>query len=485
MGKRAVPERTPPARLNGSLMPRGLREKLRVAFCLMSVVPLLVLGYILTNYVFPHIKSPGELSLVTGLAAGITFLGLAVARGLILPVIKMSWEAQAIAEGQLEREVDARAPDEVGQLGVALNQITQRVRENMTQLRAYGEQTHHLNLEINRRILALSNLLQVSNLITQSTPVEETITFILEKLTQLDEAEFNCLLATTEEENTFLVRAAVGADSAQVQALLHTKLVAPWLAKVLTEHRILVLDGREAASRGGEMFQQLVGMTNGVCQPMVSMGKGVGLLISANRKENFTFEEETLELLKVFGKQMAIAVENDLLTRRAEELKVTDELTGLYNASYMTTRLDEEVRRAIRYHRPCSLAILNLDGFRQLQELQGGLAAEGVLKQIAQLLKSQIGEVDRAGRIGPDEFSLILPERNKREAIELAEAIRRRIEQTVFANGPQPMAGGLTLSGGVSENPLDGSTAGELFAKAKEAVKLAKLQGKNRIVASG
>ncbi|MBI3318301.1 MAG: diguanylate cyclase [Candidatus Omnitrophica bacterium] len=486
MGERTASKRiVNPNPLHRSLLPKGLKEKLIVAFSLMSVVPLLILGHVLTNYVFPYLGPVGDLSLVAGLAVLIAFLGYAVAKGMVNPVIKLAAEAKAIAEGHLERQVEVRSPDEVGTLGSALNQITQRVRENMAQLRVYGEQTKHMNLEINRRILTMSHLLQVSNLITQQAKVEEVTTFILEKLAQTEEAELNCYLEPTGEPSAFLVRGAQGMDSTQVSALFNSKVVAPWLARILEERRVLVIDGERAQSEEGKLCQQLFGMTNAVCQPLVSIGHGIGILISANRKADFTFTEDCLELLKVFARQMSIAIENDLLSKRAEELKVIDELTGLYNAGYVKNRLEEEVRRAIRYHRPCSLILMNLDHFKRFQDLYGGLAAEGALKQVADLLREQVTEVDRIGRMGADEFALILPEKNKREAIDLAEAIRRRVEGHAFTNGSRAIAGVLTFSGGVSENPLDGSSGEELMAKALEAMKQAKGQGKNRVIASG
>jgi diguanylate cyclase (GGDEF)-like protein len=245
----------------------------------------------------------------------------------------------------------------------------------------------------------------------------------------------------------------------------------------------MVLDSASASGHEQEMLEQLFGMTNAVCQPLVSIGQEVGILISANRKPDFTFVDDAKELLGVFAKQMAIAMENDILQKRAEELKVIDELTGLYNANYMKSRLEEEIRRAIRYHRPCSLVLLNVDGFRQVQDLYGGLAAEQLVKQAADLLKGQASEVDRVGRMSSDEFALILPERNKREAIELAEAVRQRIEGNSFANGPKPLGQRVTISGGVSENPLDGVNAEALLMKAQEALHKAKRDGKNKVVA--
>ena len=484
MGKRPVSTGTLPHPVTSSLLPRGLREKLVVAFGLGSVIPLLVLGYVVNVYVFPHLNSLWNLSLVVGLAAFISFLGFAVIRSFVLPMVRLASQAQAIAQGELDREVDEGAPDEVGSLGTALNQITQRVRDNMAQLREYGEQTKQLNLEINRRILTLSHLLQVSSLISQSAKIEEVLTFILERLIQLDEAEFNCLLELHGKGDVFMVRSCVGADPRQAKVLQGSEISSPWLTRVLQEGRVVVVDERNHFFEGKELLQHAFGMTNAVLQPIVSMRQGIALLISANRRSSFSFQEDCLDLLKVFGKQAAIAIENDLLIKRAEELKVIDELTGLYNAAYMKGRLGEEVRRAIRYHRPCSLILLNLDDFQQVQELYGALAAEGALHQMAELLKSQVTEVDRVGRVGPDEFALILPEKNKREAIELAESIRHEVEEHVFTNGSAKLPYPLHLSAGISENPLDGASGEELFSKAVEALQVAKNRGKNRVMAA-
>jgi len=465
-----------------SILPTGLREKLIVAFSLMSIIPLLVLGYVVSLYVFPQIREIGNLSLVVALAIGIALLGLAVTWGFVMPVVRLASEAQAIAHGELDRQVEVEAGDEVGSIGSALNQITQRVRDNMAQLHAYGEETKHLNLEINRRILTLSHLLQVSNLIGQSAKIEEVMAFILEKLAQVEETELNCLLELDSQGGVFTVRGCVGSDVAQ--ALQGARISSPWLEKVLREGRLVVVDQERASAQGQTFLNGQWGMTNAVLQPIVSVGRGIAVLISANRKKDFVFHGEILDLLKVFGKQAAIAVENDMLVKRAEELKVIDELTGVYNAGYMKNRLEEEIQRAMRYQRSCSLIVLNLDNFRKIQDLYGVLAGEGILHQVAEILKTRVTEVDRVGRMGQDEFAIILPEKNKREAIELAESIRHTVEATRFTNGPTPLPGLLTVCAGVSENPLDGSSEGGLFSKAAEAMKTAKQQGKNKVLAA-
>ena len=102
------------------------------------------------------------------------------------------------------------------------------------------------------------------------------------------------------------------------------------------------------------------------------------------------------------------------------------------------------------------------------------------IKKIATLMRDSITDIDRVGRTGDDEFSVILPEKNKRQAQEIAENIRKRIE-SVFSEG-QDKDKLLTLSAGLSENPLDGVDADQLIKKAKELLVKAKAQGRNRVV---
>lgn len=466
-----------------SLLPQGLRKKLMVAVSLMSVIPLLVLGYVLSSYVFTNPTVLSHVSTIAGLVMLIAALGFFVVRSVVFPVVRLSSQAQAIARGNLDQPVDTQAPDEVGVLGSALEQIAGRVRENLTQLRVYGEQTKHLNLEINRRIMAMSNLLQVSNLITQSAKVEEVRSFVLSKLPQVEEAELNCLLEPTGDEQTFVVRAAAGMDAGQADALLNKKLTAPWLHEAFRDRRIVVMDGEADAAPQHKFLQALGGMLNAVCQPLTAMGQSVGLLISANRTPGHAFDKDTLEILKIFAKQLSIAIENDLLTHRVEESRLIDEATGLYTASYMKSRLEEEIRRAVRYHRSCSLVVFTLHGLQQLRELHGGLAVDEVARQLAKLIEGQVSDIDRVGRLGPDVLAVILPERNRREAAELAEALRRRIEDSTFTTGRQQISHPFAVTCGISENPVDGATGEELFTKALETARATKPQGHGQLAA--
>jgi diguanylate cyclase (GGDEF)-like protein len=187
-----------------------------------------------------------------------------------------------------------------------------------------------------------------------------------------------------------------------------------------------------------------------------------------------------LELLDIFAKQISIALENNLLMHRVETLEIKDALTGLYNEGFIRNRLQEEIKRAISYQRPCSFVILNLDNYQKYRQEFGTLQAEAILKRVSIIIRDSVTEIDRVGRTGGNEFAIVLPEKNKRKAQDTAEDIRKKIEFTYMEERDPTKR--LTISGGVSENPLDGITAEELINKARELVEVAKKQGKNRII---
>ncbi len=166
--------------------------------------------------------------------------------------------------------------------------------------------------------------------------------------------------------------------------------------------------------------------------------------------------------------------------KKTKELAMKDELTALYNRNYILPRLDEEIKRAIFYQRPCSFILFNIDNSKNFRDVYGELMFEEALKKIADLLKNYTEPFGKAARTGGDEFALLLPEKNKREALSVAEDIRKKVEAFSFADTKAEVRL-LTISVGVSENPIDGSTKDQILKKAMDAVSKAKVEGKNRV----
>lgn len=464
-----------------SLAPKGLRYKLVMAFSLMSIIPILACAYIIFSYTFPGSGELINIISVVLLSIVIAGLGLILARGLIDPVIDMAIEAKMIASGEFNREISVSSHDEIGVLGESINSMTQKIRLNLDELKSFGQRTKELNIEIHKKVLALSSLLQIGDLVASgSTELDAILELSVQKVGMLFDSGF-CVfyMIPKEESNEFLPKAH---SNVREEALLDVviKKGEGFLGKLVQDRSILILDKASKTSREGEEFKTSHNVKNMAAIPIYSGNKDYGLFIVGNRQEDYRYKPDDLDLIKIFSKQITIAIENDIWIKKTEEFSIKDDLTDLYNKNYILSRLDEEIRRSIFYQRPCSFLVFSIDNFKALRDTHGELVAEDIIKRVARVLKDNTTPVGKAARISGDDFAMLLPEKNKREAAEMAEDLRKKIEAMNFSREGKLT---ITVSGGVSENPIDGSTQEELLRKAMEALQDAKSLGKNRVVA--
>lgn len=459
-----------------SLVPKGLRYKTMIAFSLMSLIPLLISFWLAITYIFPNTNilglSLGNISFILIIALFISVLGLYLTKEMIDPVIKIADDARVMAEGNTDKIIEVSREDEIGDLGTSLNIMTQKIRNNIEELKTYGEQTKLINIEINKKVLALSSLLQIGNLISSTNELIPILDFIAEKVSDVEDGSISFVMMLDEPSREF--KAVTGSN------IEEHKLKGLRIKEGEIPPRIIIKDKNTSAKM--EAIDRLIAsleIKNTAILPIVVSKKMYGLLGVGNRKEDFVFKEDEQELLKVFAKQAVIAVENDLLITKAKDLAVKDELTGLYNQKYMHSRLDEEIKRACMYQRPCGYLLIDMDNFKNFREQYGEVKAESLLKALAEVLKLAVTEIDKVGRLTDDKFAVVLPEKNKKQSAAIAEAIRKKVEDGL--GKIMKASGNLTVSIGVSENPIDGSTADELIEKAEKLLKSAKSLGKNRV----
>lgn len=166
------------------------------------------------------------------------------------------------------------------------------------------------------------------------------------------------------------------------------------------------------------------------------------------------------------------------LLQKVSKLEIRDPLTGLFNEKYIRQQLDEEIKRALIYQRPCGFIILEVDNFGSFHKSFGDIAVEAVLKKAASLFKDSVSSIDKVARFGDNQFAVVLPEKNKRSCQEAAEYIRKKVESAF--KGEKDEHQRITISAGISENPLDGTSAKELIDKAEEALDRARNKGGNQ-----
>ncbi|MBU0755042.1 MAG: GGDEF domain-containing protein [Planctomycetes bacterium] len=163
-----------------------------------------------------------------------------------------------------------------------------------------------------------------------------------------------------------------------------------------------------------------------------------------------------------------------------EEQSITDYKTGLYNDRYIFRRLLEEFQRADRHHMTLSIIMMDLDGFKTLNDTQGHPFGDFVLQAFAKQLISLIRNIDIPGRYGGDEFLILLPNTGLDEAAQIGSRIRTFLESHTFEKGGQRVR--LTISQGINTYSGDGRCDCDALLKgADQAVLEAKKRGKNRV----
>jgi diguanylate cyclase (GGDEF)-like protein len=212
--------------------------------------------------------------------------------------------------------------------------------------------------------------------------------------------------------------------------------------------------------------------------PMVTYGHTNGLLIAESPRKG-AFEEQDEKFLAVLARSAAMAMENAILHRRTEELTIIDDLTGIYNYRYFAIKIKEEQRRAVRYHLPLSLVMLDIDWFKRCNDTFGHEAGNRVLVGVVGVIKRCIRDVDLLCRFGGEEFVIILPQTTEREAYRMADRIRGEIEAAEFTGAGDGPPLRVTVSIGVSSYPENGRREEDLVNAVDQALYRAKGSGKN------
>jgi len=239
---------------------------------------------------------------------------------------------------------------------------------------------------------------------------------------------------------------------------------------------ILIHDAmREQRFKGSDSIM-MSSIRSVVCIPLLQSEEIAGVMYLDNLRQPGRFHDHQLEFLETLSSQISIALENARLYTNA----VTDDLTGLYNRKFIEKRAQEELLRAQRHERKCSLIVADLDHFKQINDRYGHLKGDEVLMQVARSLQKTSRISDIVARYGGEEFLILLPETNREGAIGIANRIRESIEElNIKAEGHQIK---VTTSLGVATYHHGyGQELSNFIKDADRALYQAKASGRNRI----
>ena len=214
-----------------------------------------------------------------------------------------------------------------------------------------------------------------------------------------------------------------------------------------------------------------------VCRSSAATGR-IGWLGVFSRDPDVRFGDDDVRRLEELAERVAPAIENARRFREARQLADLDSLTGLHNRRYFYETLGREVDRAQRYQRRLSLVIVDVDGFKEINDRIGHLAGDAVLAEIADRIRQVVRSADIPCRVGGDEFAVIVPEVEVGQARQLVGRIQRAVSAQPIAR-----AGRVRVSAGVADiQPNDSPTS--LFERGDESLYAAKHAGKGGLAAA-
>lgn len=212
--------------------------------------------------------------------------------------------------------------------------------------------------------------------------------------------------------------------------------------------------------------------------PIHIKGKVVGY-INLDSAQKKAFNRSQAERLQLFADQAAIAIDNARMFEKMERMAIIDMLTGLYNRRHILELAEREYERYQRYNSSFSIIMMDLDHFKTINDRHGHQAGDLVLQQLSEIFGSTLRKMDIPGRMGGEEFIVILPETDLRQAGRVAERIRAKIESTPFNFEGQTLR--VTASFGVAAMASSISSLQELVSVADKYMYKAKDSGRNQV----
>lgn len=301
-----------------------------------------------------------------------------------------------------------------------------------------------------------------------------------------------------------------GVASARELAAFHFAAVT--LVRAGGEHEICAVAGPGAAELSGKTFRDqtgLVGMVvqtrhalpyRGVCEsgrqivftralpapemrsllvlPLLVHDEVLGTLVLGS-EEPLAFGSTVRPTLEVLTRHVAVSLSHARMMKRLEDLATTDGLTGLLNKRALVDAARQKLRSALRFQKPLSVLVCDLDHFKSINDTHGHDVGDQVIRGFAEVLKRGKRDTDVVGRFGGEEFLVVCEQTDLVGAQQLGERIRSELSSTTFTTPSGSLR--VTCSVGIAAYPQAGADWDELFRATDEALYASKRGGRDRV----
>jgi diguanylate cyclase (GGDEF)-like protein len=302
-------------------------------------------------------------------------------------------------------------------------------------------------------------LFEISQDLGNSLSLDETLSVLAVRLRRI--IPLHSLAIWVKRENVLVPEYVTGDDFRLFSSLEIP--VGQGLSGWVAENRKPILNGNPSVEPGylndAAKFSTL---RSAVAVPLEGVNGVLGVL-TLYHAEGDAFTKDHLRILLAISSKIALAIENALRFRRAESSATTDYLTDLPNARSLFLQLDSELSRGRRTNTPLAVCVLDLDGFKMVNDRFGHLEGNRVLHEIAAGLRSACREYDYVARMGGDEFVVLLPGVRPADVEVKLDQFREVVSQVCHELFQEKL---LSISIGVSHFLIDGNDAEQLLAEA-------------------
>jgi diguanylate cyclase (GGDEF)-like protein len=370
-----------------------------------------------------------------------------------------------------------------------LQRENERLRSNYAHLEHMNEQaqdqTHQLIQDVKLSEAMRSRLqirdrmfYSITNAVRSSVHIQEVLDMIVEKICTEFRLSRCLLLRLPDEADEVQAFEFVREGTTSVRDLFLTSDGLLFVKAALNQTIPLSLGDPELDNQTiyDREFLQKLGVKSSLIAPIALRDRVLGVLFLQECNEERDWNIDDVLLIGSLADNLSVAIENAELHQEREKQAVTDGLTGIANRRSFNEMLLREFERAKRYEQPLSLIIIDLDHLKKINDAHGHQAGDEAIRSIGITLRQSSRSVDLPARYGGEEFCLLLPNTDIEMAEQLAERLRRLINEVTL-----PGVGNISASIGVATYPTHADDPDLLVKRSDEALYVAKQSGRNQV----
>jgi diguanylate cyclase (GGDEF)-like protein len=334
-----------------------------------------------------------------------------------------------------------------------------------------------------RQLYELKIFHDVAKALTSTLDLDAILHTIMEKMAAyFDPATWSLVMIDeVSQEPYFAASVGRGAENLMDLRLAGGETLTEWVianAKTLVVEDVYNDPSIDLDTRAGRIDARC----SVVCVPVRTAAKVLGVIQLVNIDMEVYRRSELL--LHTLADYAAIAIENARAVRRIQELSITDDCTGLYNARHLFTVIGEELHRSERFGYEFTLLFLDLDHFKRVNDDHGHLVGSKLLAEVGVCLRENLRLVDAAFRYGGDEFAILLPQTSSEAGLRVARRISRVFHHRRWLPDEQFKLA-LRASIGIATYPGDAKTTQAIVQHADEMMYAVKQAGRDNIAVFG